>query len=597
MPSPPDSSLKTSPYLPKRLKTRMTTYKKAIAEILSPLTGLSIETLEESVTLPQHEGHGDFSFPCFSLAKTMRRPPAAIALELAEKFVASRGIERVEALSGYLNFFVDKTSFARDTLRTIAEAGESWGRNEKGFGKSVVLDFSSPNMGKELAFHHLRGTILGNCLSRIYAACGYQVIRINHLGDWGTSYGKLIVMYQREGLTEADLPTMTIERLNALYKAFADAATSNPELEDQARKTFLELESGHAEYQRLWYAFREVTLTELRRLYRILDVEFDHYTGEAFFTSHLPNTIQRLEAANLLTRSQGADIVDLESEKLAPALIRKSDGATLYITRDIAAAIYRQEQYHFDRCLYVVDNGQSLHFKQLFAVLNKLGFTWTPACVHIPYGLVLIKSDDGGWEKGKTRAGAASLLKDVLDAAKEKILAIITEKNPEAKAPEELAMRIGVGGLIFSELKNRRLGDIRFEWEQALSFEGDSGPYVQNAHVRLCSILRKVGAELMPNPAGLEPDAYSKLSQPTEVTLIQVLAQFPERVQAACLADDPCTLAQFALEVAERTHGFIHSCRVIGSAEEAERIHLIQCARLTLHNTLRLISVPAIEHM
>lgn len=575
----------------------MTTYKKAIADLLAPLTGLPAENLEAAITLPQHEGHGDFSFPCFTLAKTLKRPPAAIAQDLAARFTPANSIERAEALSGYLNFFVNKSDFTRDTLRVISNAGKAWGHSGGGAGKTVVIDFSSPNMGKELAFHHLRGTMIGNSLSRIYQACGYKVERINHLGDWGTSYGKLIVMFAREGLTEADLPSLTIERLNGLYKAFADAAASDASLEEEARKAFMQLEAGHPPYQVLWQAFRDVTLVELRRLYRLLDVDFDHYTGEAFFIKHLPDVIRRLEAAALLTRSQGADIVDLEDRQLPPALIRKSDGATLYITRDIAAAIFRQEQYRFDRCLYIVDNGQSLHFKQLFATLDKLGYAWASDCAHIPFGLVLIKSEEGGWEKGKTRAGASSLLKDVLEAASEKILTIIREKNPDAEAPEDLAMRIGIGGLVFSELKNRRLGDIRFDWDQALSFEGDSGPYVQNAHVRLCSILRKAGAPLSPNATEGESIDAGKLSHPSESSLVQTLAQFPERVAAARQADDPCTLAQYALEVAERTHGFIHSCRVLGSPEETERIHLIQCARLTLSQTLGLIGIPAIEHM
>lgn len=576
----------------------MTTYKKAIADLLAPLTGLPTEQIENAVTLPQHEGHGDFSFACFSLAKTLRKPPPAIAQELVQKLILpASGIEKAEAVSGYVNFFVDKTAFTRDTLRRIALQGANWGHTSGGKGQTVCIDFSSPNMGKELAFHHLRGTMLGNCLSRIYAACGHDVVRINHLGDWGTSYGKLLVMFDREKLSEAEAPQLTIEKLNALYKAFADAAAQDASLEDQARKAFQELEAGDPRYMRLWEIFREVTLRELRRLYALLDVDFDHYTGEAFFISHLPQVLAKIESAGLLSKSQGADIVDLEDRQMPPALIRKSDGATLYITRDIAAALYRHAQYGFSRCLYIVDNGQSLHFKQLFAVLDKLGCAFSAQCVHVPFGLVLIKSEEGGWEKGKTRAGAASLLKDVLDAAKEKILAIIREKNPEADAPEDLAMKIGIGGLVFSEIKNRRSGDIRFDWDQALSFEGDSGPYVQNAHVRLCSILRKAGASLTPATEGLADAGYAKLNHPTEIALVQTLAQLPDRVVAAKNADDPCSLAQFALEVAEKTHAFVHACRVLGSAEQAERIHLIQCARLTLQKALYLTSIPAIEQM
>ncbi len=581
----------------------MKTYKEEIADLLGPHTGLAPQEIAFAITLPQHAGHGDFAFPCFPLAKKLRKAPPAIANELAGLIKPTASIVKVEALNGYLNFFVDQTDFARRTLGRIASEQAAYGSSRRGEGKTVVIDFSSPNMGKELAFHHLRGTMIGHSLSKLYARAGYKVERVNHLGDWGTSYGKLIVMFLREGLTEADLAAMTIERLNGLYTAFSQAATADPAMEDKAREAFQRLEAGDAHYRRLWQAFKDITLIELNRIYRFLEVEFDSYIGEAHFVDHMPKTMDLLTSKGLVQKSQGAEIVDLSAHNMPPALLRKSDGATLYITRDIAAAVYRAETYGFAKCLYVVDNGQSLHFQQLIKVLELGGFPWASGIEHIPFGLVLIKSEDGGWEKGKTRSGQASLLKDVLEAAREKIEGIILEKNPEAAGKEALAMRIGVGALVFSELKNRRLNDIRFEWDQALSFEGDSGPYVQNAHVRLCSILRKSAEKAgrakadRPSENGTDGIDFSRFPEPQAQTLIRSLSLFPDKINTAIEANDPCPMAQYALEIAEGAHGFIHSCRVLGSAEEKDRLFLIDCARIVLGRTLDMIGVPPIEEM
>lgn len=581
----------------------MKTFKEEIADLLAPHTGLSPAEILPSLTLPQHAGHGDFAYPCFPLAKKLRKAPPAIAAELAGLIRPAPPIVKIEALSGYLNFFVDPVEFARRTLGRIAEEGAGYGSSRRGEGRTVCLDFSSPNMGKELAFHHLRGTMIGNSLSRLYALAGYKVVRINHLGDWGTSYGKLIVMFLREGLRESDLSGMTIERLNALYTAFAKAAETAPSLEDEARAAFRELEAGNALYRRLWQAFKDITLKELRRIYGFMEVDFDSFVGEAFFVDRMPATMEMLESKGLVRKSQGAEIVDLSGHNLPPALLRKSDGATLYITRDIAAAVYRAETYGFDKCLYVVDNGQSLHFQQLIKVLELAGFEWAKAIEHIPFGLVLIKSEEGGWEKGKTRSGQASLLKDVIEAAQEKILGIIREKNPEAAGKEDLALKIGVGALVFSELKNRRMGDIRFEWEQALSFEGDSGPYVQNAHVRLCSILRKsaekAGRARADRPAenGTSGIDFTRFPEPQAQALIRSLSLLPDKINVALDANDPCPMAQYALEIAEAAHSFVHSCRVLGSAEERERLFLIDCARIVLGRTLALIGVHPIDQM
>ncbi len=576
----------------------MTTFKREIAKVVAPATGLPEDQVEAAITLPQHADHGDFSFPCFPLAKTLRKPPAAIAAELAGRITPPPGFVKVEPLSGYLNFFVDKADFARRVVTEVLSSGARYGSSAEGSGKRIVIDYSSPNMGKELAFHHLRGTMIGNSLSRVFARLGHPVTRVNHLGDWGTSYGKLIVMFEREGLGEPDLSGLTLERLNALYKAFGAAAEREPGLEDEARRAFARLEGGDAWYHKLWEAFREVTLAELRRLYAILNVDFDSWVGEAFFAGRLGPALDLLDKSGLLVRSQGAEVVDLEAHGMPPALIRKSDGSTLYITRDLAAALYRHEEYAFERSFYVVDNGQSLHFKQLFKVLELLGCAWHERCEHIPFGLVLHKNEEGSWEKGKTRSGQASLLKDVLDAARGKIEAIMAEKNPEASRDPDLSMRIAVGALVFSEMKNRRLNDIRFEWDQALSFEGDSGPYVQNAHVRLCSILRKAGIDPdSRHEEGLEGVRWEILREDNAFAVSDLLAQFPDRVANTAATRDPCVLAQFALSLADATHRFLHGSRVLGSDEERERLLLARAAKSVLGEALELIGVPAIDRM
>jgi arginyl-tRNA synthetase len=580
----------------------MTTFKRDIARAIGPATGLDEAAIEGAITLPQHADQGNFSFPCFPLAKQLRKAPNLIAEELAKTLAPPAGFTRIEALSGYLNFFVDKPDFARRVLSEVLLRGAAYGASDEGRGKRIVIDYSSPNMGKELAFHHLRGTMIGNSLSRVFAKRGYAVERVNHLGDWGTSYGKLIVMFLREGMSASEIENLTIERLNGLYTSFSKAAEEDPSLETQAREAFAKLEAGDAAYYALWANFREVTLRELRRLYAILNVDFDAWVGEEFFANFrhgkLQTAIDLLESKEILVKSQGAEVVDLEAFGMPPALIRKTDGSTLYITRDLAAALYRHDHYGFERCFYVVDNGQSLHFQQLFKVLELLGQEWHDRCEHIPFGLVLHKSEEGNWEKGKTRSGHSSLLKDVLEAARDKILTIMAEKNPEAAEKDGLALQIAVGALVFSELKNRRLNDIRFEWDQALSFEGDSGPYVQNAHVRLCSILRKVGrADKSFTGKDLENIRWEIFADEDSFAVLDLLAQFGDKVASAALSRDPCVLAQFVLSLADATHRFLHNSRVIGSPEENERLFLVHAAQSVLAQALEMVGVPAIESM
>ncbi len=575
----------------------MISFEQAIARCVASTGHWTEEQAVGLLTVPQESSHGNYSLPCFALAKTLRKAPKAIAEELATTLQLPEGIVKVEPVNGYLNFFVDRKVLLQQVLGDIVNHGERYGHWPRR-GENVVIDYSSPNIGKELAFHHLRSTMIGNALSRIYDAAGYDVVRINHLGDWGTQFGKLIIMYLREQrpVDDDSLKVLTVQELNKLYSAFSKVSKDEPGLEDEARAAFAKLEAGDAFYRKLWTAFRDATLRELMRIYGMMGIEFDHYTGESFFEDFIPGVLHDLEAKQMLVNSQERDVVMLDEFELPPCLIRKSDGSTLYATRDLAAARYRMDQYRFAKCLYVVDQGQALHFKQVFHTLRKMGYGWWDKCVHIPFGLILHLNEEGKWEKGKTRTGTASLLRDVIEAASQKILAYIEEKNPALENKELVAQQIGVSALTFNDLKNRRLMDVKFDWEAALSFEGATGPYVQNAHVRLCSILRK-GGRTVGQPLDSNAVDWNALCDDVTYELVKVLGRKAERVRMACEADEPYILAQYSLEIAEAAHRFVHHNRVLGSAEEASRLYLVQCTQIVLADVLRLLGIFPIQAM
>ncbi|MCQ2121213.1 MAG: arginine--tRNA ligase [Fibrobacter sp.] len=570
----------------------MNSFEAQIAAALEATGTFSADAALKLISVPPDTTHGNFTIPCFSLAKTLRKAPKIIAEELAAQVKLPSGLSKVEAVNGYLNFFIDRSFLAKSTLEAIDAKGLDYGYADSN-GKVVCIDFSSPNIGKELAFHHLRSTMIGNSLSRIYKAAGYKVERINHLGDWGTAFGKLIVMYLRENrpTDDATLDSLTVKELNILYASFSKISKEEPGLEDEARAAFTKLEQGDEFYRKLWTAFRAATLKELNRIYDMLGVSFDHYTGESFFEDKIPAILDELREKKLMVKSQELDVVMLDEFDLGPCLIRKSDGSTLYATRDLAAANYRKQEYNFDKCLYVVDLGQALHFKQVFHVLKKMGREWYKDMYHIPFGVIL-QLVDGKWEKGKTRTGTASLLRDVIEAAQKKILEFINEKNPDLENKEIIAREIGVSAITFNDLKNSRLKDVKFDWDAVMSFEGDTGPYVQNAHVRLCSIMRKAGYAVK-----LDEVDYAQLQDDNAYELIKVLARKGEKILAACNTDEPSVLAQYALEIAEYAHRFIHNDRVLGSAEEKSRLFLVQATQIVLENVLDLLGLFPIRQM
>ncbi|MGL1900949.1 MAG: arginine--tRNA ligase [Fibrobacterales bacterium] len=572
----------------------MDMFKQELIDALNTVTPLDVIELEKLITIPTEKGKGNYTLPCFVLAKSLKKAPKVIAEEIADLLELSSAFEKVEPINGFLNFYLDQAGYIGSVLKAIDAAGSEYGSvDEK--DETVCIDFSSPNMGKELAFHHLRSTMIGNSLSRIYKASGYTVERINHLGDWGTSFGKLIVMYLKEGLsTEQNvLDTLDIVDLNKLYVSFSKAALEEPELEDEARAAFTKLEQGDELYGRLWAGFKEATLKELKKLYILMDVEFDSYIGEAFFNTHLEHVLEVLNEKDILADSQERKVVLLDEEEMPPCLIQKSDGSTLYATRDIAASLYRKKEYDFKKCLYVVDNGQALHFRQVFTVLNKLGHEWHKDMIHVPFGLILqLNEESGKWEKGKTRTGQSNLLKDVFSAAQQKILAVIEEKNNALEDKENVAMQIGISALVFDTLKNRRLNDVKFDWDKALSFEGDTGPYVQNAHVRLCSIMRKA-AKIV----AIEDVDFKKISDGYSAELVNELSLLGAKISQACSVDEPYVLSQYALSLAEKSHRFIHHNKVIGTPEESERLFVVQSVQTVLEKVLFLIGVNPIRHM
>ncbi|MGL1933592.1 MAG: arginine--tRNA ligase [Fibrobacterales bacterium] len=572
----------------------MDMFKQELIDSLNAVTPLEVIELEKLITIPTEKGKGNYTLPCFVLAKSLKKAPKVIAEEIAAQLELSSAFEKVEPINGFLNFYLDQAGYIGSVLKCIDAAGSEYGSVEKK-NETVCIDFSSPNMGKELAFHHLRSTMIGNSLSRIYKASGYTVERINHLGDWGTSFGKLIVMYLRDGLSTEQqvLDNLDIVDLNKLYVSFSKAAATEPELEDEARAAFTKLEQGDELYDRLWTGFKEATLKELKKLYTLMNVEFDSYIGEAFFNTHLGHVLEVLNEKDILADSQERKVVLLDEEEMPPCLIQKSDGSTLYATRDIAAALYRKKEYNFEKCLYVVDNGQALHFRQVFTVLKKLGHEWHEDMMHIPFGLILqLNEESGKWEKGKTRTGQSNLLKDVFNAAQQKILAVIEEKNTDLEDKENVAMQIGISALVFDTLKNRRLNDVKFDWDKALSFEGDTGPYVQNAHVRLCSIMRKAGKTV-----SIDTVDFNKIADCYSAELVNELSLLSSKIAQACSVDEPYVLSQYALSLAEKSHRFIHHNKVLGTPEESERLFVVQSVQTVLEKVLFLIGVNPIRHM
>ena len=573
----------------------MPNFKQAIAEKLKQTIvtvypdaqGLP-EDLEALLEVPPDPRMGDYAFPCFKLSRSLRKAPPLIASSLEAAFAAP-DLARAESAGGYLNFFLNRGNFAKNTLQAVLASGDRWGAGEEGRGKTVCLDYSSINIAKRFHIGHLSTTVLGNSLKKIFDFLGYQTVSINHLGDWGTQFGKMIAAYLRWGDKET-VEKGGVDEMTRLYVRFNQEAANDPSLEEEGRAWFKKIEDGDEEALTIFRWFKEVTLKDAMRVYDILGVQFDSYAGESFYADKTGAVVRELEEKGLLEDSEGAKIVNLEAYGMPPCLILKSDGATLYHTRDLAAALYRMDTYHFDQCLYVVAYQQDLHFRQLFKVLELMGYDWAKTRMkHVAFGMV---SYEG--QALSTRNGVMIYLDELLSRAQEKALAIINEKSPNLENKEETARQVGVGAVIYSTLQNGRIKDIDFRWEKALNFDGETGPYVQYTYARCGSVLRK-----SPDLSGVTPD-YAALDNDAAQQLLLLLSRFPETVRDAADKYEPSFITRAVTDLAKAYNKFYYEHRVLDPQDASgtlARLELTRAVQNVIRTGLTLLGMEAPERM
>lgn len=563
-------------------------YKKHIAEKLASC-GIDKEEIEAAIAVPPDNKMGDYALPCFKFAKVMRKSPVAIAEELKNTFATDDAISEVEAVNGYLNFRVNRTALVKETLEKIAEQGEAFGSSDMGNGKTICIDYSSVNIAKPFHIGHLSTTVIGGALYRIFKFLGYNTVGINHLGDYGTQFGKLIYAYKHWGSEEA-VKEGGVKELTRLYVRYHKESENDPSMDDEARSYFKLIENGDEECVKLFNLFKEITLKEVEKIYDELDIKFDSYAGESFYNDKMQPVIDELTEKGLLVESEGAKIVDLEKYGMPPCIILRSDGASLYATRDLAAACYRKEHYDFDKCLYVVAYQQNLHFKQIFKVLELMGKPWAKDLVHVAYGMVSLLDDNGNQVAMSTRNGTVVLLEDVLKKCHEKCLEIIEQKNPDLEDKENVARQVGTGAVIFGALSNSKIKDIAFSYSKILNFDGETGPYVQYTAARIKSVLRKGGAIGKYEIKNVNEDEYQ---------LIALLSTFPDVVKAAAERLEPFFVTRYAIDVASAFNKFYFDCKIIGDDVNETNFRLaISSATLTvLSSALTLLGIKVPERM
>ncbi len=559
--------------------------KNYVANVLKNYVELSMDEIIPLLETPPNREMGDVAFPCFSLAKIFRKSPQIIAEELSGK-VKDEMIS-AKATGAYLNFYFNRAKFAVNLIEQILEQKEKYGESKVGEGKNIVVDFSSPNIAKPFSLPHLRSTMIGNAIVNLNRALGYHVEGINHLGDWGTQFGKQIVAYKNWGNDEI-IKQNPIEELVKIYVKFHEEAEVNPALEDEARLWFKKLENGDEEAVRLWKWFVEESMKEFEKIYRLLGVQFSHFMGESFYNDKMDRVVAELEDKKLLEESEGALIVDLSDEDMPPALIKKKDGSSIYATRDLAAAMYRKNTFDFEKAYYVVGNEQALHFRQIISVLKRLGYGWADNIVHVPFGLMLFEN-----KKMSTRKGTTVLLEEVLNKSIEMADKIIEAKNPDLPNRNEVAESIGVGAVIFNDLKHHRMHDVNFSWEEALNFEGETGPYVQYTNARTRSLLRKSSLDV--NEVKNIDGQYLKGEAAWD--LILMLGNYQDVIVKAATRAEPSIIARYLLDISAQFNRFYHQERIITEVKEEQKakLSLAIATSYVLRHGLNLLGLKAPE--
>ncbi|MBQ8800433.1 MAG: arginine--tRNA ligase [Lachnospiraceae bacterium] len=548
--------------------------------IATALPDSSADIIADLLAVPPEESMGDFALPCFSFAKALRKSPALIAEDIKSALLpdlTTLGVDRIETVGGYCNFFFDRTAYAKDCLSNMQT--DTLGVDRPGAGKTICMDYSSPNIAKNFHVGHLRTTVIGNSLYKIFDKLGWNVVRINHLGDWGTQFGKLIVAYKLWSSKE-QVEEKGIEELLRIYVKFNAEEKVHPELTEDARAWFVKMEQNDPEALSFWNWFKDISMIEFERVYDLLHISFDSYTGESFFREKVPTLVKELIEKNLLTESQGAKIIDLSAYDMPPCLILKNDGGSIYHSRDIAAVLYRKETYNFDKCLYVTGLEQSLHFKQVFQAVKLMGYDWTDSLVHIPYGLVSL-----GGLKLSTRGGHIIYAEDILKEAISRALSAIEEKNPNLQDKESVARMVGVGAVIFHDLFNQRIKNVEFSWDEVLSFDGTTGPYVQYTCARAKSVLRKGNfysdiAGIVDTAAATAEDTLagidcSVFTDDTSYTLIKTLSGYNDAVQAAAERYEPSVIARYLISVAAAFNKFYHECSILHAEDHEKKARLV----------------------
>ena len=564
----------------------MNSFRQEALDVLSRHTGLETEKIDALLERPPKSDLGDFAFPCFQLAKELKKAPPQIAEELAGKVSGELEIlSEARALGPYLNLFVNRQEFARSVLHAPGALDESIGRSSEGEGKVIAIDFSSPNIAKPFHVGHLRSTIIGSTLYRIFASLGYECVGINHMGDWGTQFGRMACALKHWG-EEKDIEDL--DALNALYVRYHEEEEKKPELADEARDWFRRQEEGDPEAIELWEKIRRTSLDYFKVIYERLSVHFDYYTGESFFNDKMDAVVDRADSLGLTSVSDGALVIDLEAHGIdTPALLRKADGATLYMTRDLAAAGYRHATYKFDQLLYVVGTAQSLHFRQLFKVIELMGDSWAENCTHVNFGLVQGMS---------SRKGNVIYLEELLDEARnraQEYMSAHVDKRPELEDEEAVAEAVGIAAIFFSDLSKQRIKDYNFSWERAISFEGDTGPYLMNAHARIAGIIRKCGIELDPGAD------VSLLEEPSAHNLISLVSRYTEALREAANAYEPSILAAYLLDLARALHSCYKELRVKGEEEKiaGARLLLLAVVKNVLASGMKILGIKPLEKM